>query len=186
MMEGETDATTLERLLEISSMLNSTLKLDELLGHILAAATELSGAETASLLLIDEAGEGLTVAMATGTPSEAIAREHVPAGQGIAGWVVEHGESVVVDDPSSDPRFYRGIDEKSGFETKSILAVPMTTRDRTIGVIEVINKRDGRFGSRDVKVATALANQAAVAIDNTRLYARLADAVVTSRMSYRL
>ena len=62
----------------------------------------------------------------------------------------------------------------------------MATRERTIGVIEVINKRDGAFDERDQKVATALANHAAIAVDNARLYARLADAVVTSRMSYRL
>jgi GAF domain-containing protein len=182
----DTDAATLERLLEISSLLNSTLQLDELLGQIMASATELTGAETSSLLLLDEEAGELTVEVATGTPGEAVEREKVPAGQGIAGWVVEHGEPLVVADPKSDPRFYGGIDEKTGFETKSILAVPMTTRERTIGVIEVINKREGGFDERDIRVATALANHAAIAVDNARLYARLADAVVASRMSYRL
>jgi GAF domain-containing protein len=186
MAERETDAATLERLLEISSLLNSTLKLDELLGQIMSSATELTGAETSSLLLLDEEAGELTVEVATGAPGQAVAREHVPAGQGIAGWVVEHGEPLVVDDPKSDSRFYGGIDEKTGFETKSILAVPMTTKERTIGVIEVINKLAGGFDDRDVKVATALASQAAVALENARLYSRLADAVITSRMSYRL
>jgi GAF domain-containing protein len=185
MAEPQTDAATLERLLEISSLLNATLELDELLGQIMASATELTGAETSSLLLLDDEAGELTVEVATGAPGEAIAREHVPAGQGIAGWVVEHGEPANVSDPKSDPRFYGGIDEKTGFETKSILAVPMTTRERTIGVIEVINKRDGTFDHRDQRVAEALANHAAIAVDNARLYARLADAVVTSRMSYR-
>src|SRR5206468_6562864 len=173
---------TLERLLEISSLLNSTLKLDDLLGQIMSSATELTGAETSSLLLLDEEAGELTVEVATGAAGEAVERETVPAGQGIAGWVVEHGEATVVPDPKSDPRFYGGIDEKSGFETKSVLAVPMTTRERTIGVIEVIHKREGSFDDRDVRLATALANHAAIAVDNARLYARLADAVVTSRM----
>jgi GAF domain-containing protein len=186
MAKPATDAATLERLLEISSLLNSTLKLDELLGQIMASTTELTGAETSSLLLLDEEAGELTVEVATGKPGEAVARERVPSGQGIAGWVVEHGEPVIVGDPKSDPRFYGDIDEKTGFETRSILAVPMTTRERTIGVIEAINKREGRFDERDQKLATALANHAAIAIDNARLYARLADAVVTSRMSYRL
>jgi GAF domain-containing protein len=186
MAETQTDAATLERLLEISSLLNSTLKLDELLGEIMSSATELTGAETSSLLLLDEEAGELTVEVATGSPGEAVARERVPAGQGIAGWVVENGEPLLVDNPKEDPRFYGGIDDKTGFETKSILAVPMTTKDRTIGVIEVINKKDGSFDERDTKVTTALANHAAIAIDNARLYARLADAVVTSRMSYRL
>jgi GAF domain-containing protein len=184
MAETQTDAATLERLLEISSHLNSTLKLDELLGEIMGAATELTGAETSSLLLVDEEGGDLTVEVATGKPGEAVERARVPAGQGIAGWVVENGEPVRVDDPKSDERFYGDIDEKTGFETRNMLAVPMTSRDRAIGVIEVINKREGSFDERDQKLATALAAQAAVAIDNARLYGRLADAVVTTRMSY--
>ena len=182
---SDLDTGALERLLEISGLLNSTLKLDELLGTIMGSATELLGAETSSLLLLDEEAGELTVEVATGDPGEAVMRQKVPAGQGIAGWVVEHGEPVVVADPRSDPRFYGGVDEQSGFETKSILAVPMTTRERTIGVIEVINKREGAFDERDVRLARALANHAAIAVDNARLYARLADAVVTSRMSYR-
>jgi GAF domain-containing protein len=184
MGETQTDAATLERLLEISSHLNSTLKLDELLGEIMGAAAELTGAETSSLLLVDEEGGDLTVEIATGKPGEAVERARVPAGQGIAGWVVEKGEPVLVDEPREDERFYGDIDEKSGFETKNMLAVPMSSRDRTIGVIEVINKKDGSFDERDQRVTTALAAQAAVAIDNARLYARLADAVVTTRMSY--
>jgi GAF domain-containing protein len=184
MAETQTDAATLERLLEISSLLNSTLKLDELLGEIMSSATELTGAETSSLLLLDEEAGELTVEIATGAPGQAVMRQQVPAGQGIAGWVVENGEALIVADPKSDERFFGDIDEKTGFETKNILAVPMTSKDRTIGVIEVINKRDGSFDERDQKVTTALAAQAAVAIDNARLYARLADAVVTTRMSY--
>jgi len=184
MAERETDAATLERLLEISSLLNSTLKLDELLGEIMSSATELTAAETSSLLLLDEEAGELTVEVATGKPGEAVMRQQVPAGQGIAGWVVENGESLTVDDPKSDSRFYGEIDEKTGFETRNMLAVPMKTKDRTIGVIEVINKRDGSFDERDEKVTTALASQAAIAIENARLYARLADAVVTTRMSY--
>jgi GAF domain-containing protein len=185
MAERETDAATLERLLEISSLLNSTLKLDELLAAIMGSATELTGAETSSLLLLDEEAGELSVEVATGAPGEAVARERVPAGRGIAGWVVEHGEPVVIGDPKADERFYGGIDEKTGFETRSILAVPMTTRERTIGVIEAINKRAGAFDERDTKLATALANHAAIAIENAQLYARLADAVVTSRLAYR-
>jgi GAF domain-containing protein len=182
----DTDAATLERLLEISSLLNSTLKLDELLGQIMTSATELTGAETSSLLLLDEEAGELEITVATGTPGEAVMRSRVPSGQGIAGWVVENGEAAVVDDAKQDPRFYGGIDETTGFETRTVLAVPMATRERTIGVIEVINKRDGTFDDRDAKVTTALANHAAIAVENARLYARLADAVVASRMSYRL
>jgi len=185
MAEQDREVATLERLLELSGLLNSTLKLDELLATIMSATTELTEAETSSLLLLDEGADELIVTVATGTPGEAVVQQRVPAGAGIAGWVVENSDSVVVEDAKSDSRFYSGIDEKTGFETRSILAVPMTTRERTIGVIEAINKRDGSFDDRDAKVATALANHAAIAIENAQLYARLADAVVTSRLAYR-
>jgi GAF domain-containing protein len=175
-----------DRLVEISGHLTSTLKLEELLGQITEASAELLGAETSSLLLLDEETGELTVDVAAGEPGRDVLRKTVPAGTGIAGWVVQNDEPAVVASPRDDPRFYGEIDEKTGFETRSILAVPMRTRERVIGVIEVINKREGGFGDDDVKLASALAGQAATAIDNARLYARLADAVLTSRLSYRL
>jgi GAF domain-containing protein len=175
----------LEQLLEISGLMNSTLKLDDLLQTIMSSATELTEAETSSLFLMDEEGAELTVEVATGVPGQEVLKQRVPAGQGIAGWVVENGQPLVVDDAREDPRFYGDIDAKTGFETRTILAVPMTIRERTIGCIEVINKRDGTFDDDDQRLATALANHAAIAIENARLYARLADAIVTSRMSYR-
>jgi GAF domain-containing protein len=176
----------LERLLEISGLLNSTLKLEELLQTIMSSAADLLGAETSSLFLLDEDASELTVEVATGAPAAEVLKQRVPAGEGIAGWVVQNGEPVVVASAKDDPRFYGEIDERTGFETRNMVAVPMTTRDRTIGVIEVINKREGEFDEDDLKLATALANHAAIAVENARLYARLADAVVTSRMSYRL
>ncbi len=176
----------LHRLVEISGLLNSTLKLEELLGLILSSAAELLDAETSSLFLLDEETGELTVEAAAGQPAEDVMKQRVPAGAGIAGWVVANGEPAIVEDPTADPRFFGGIDEKTGFETRNVLAVPMRTKERVIGVVEVINKRSGSFDDRDVEIGTALASQAATAIDNTRLYARLADAVVASRLSYRL
>jgi GAF domain-containing protein len=175
----------LSRLVEIAAQLNSTLKLDELLSLIMNSAADLLGAETSSLLLLDDETGELTVEVATGEPASAVHKQRVPPGVGIAGWVVENGEALVVERPQEDARFYGGIDEKSGFETRNLLAVPLRTKERVIGAVEVINKREGGFAEKDVTLATALANQAATAIDNARLYARLADAVVTSRLSYR-
>jgi GAF domain-containing protein len=175
----------LSRLVAIAEELNSTLKLDELLTLIMNSAAELLDAETSSLLLLDDETGELTVEVATGAPGPAVERQRVPPGIGIAGWVVGNDEALVVDRPREDARFYGGIDEKSGFETRNMLAVPLRTKERVIGAVEVINKREGGFAEKDVTLATALANQAATAIDNARLYARLADAVVTSRLSYR-
>jgi GAF domain-containing protein len=176
----------LNRLVEVTGQLSSTLSLEELLGLILSTATELLDAETSSLFLLDEETGELTVEVAAGEPADTVVQQRVPAGEGIAGWVVANEEPAVVEDPAADERFYHGIDEKTGFETRNLLAAPMRTRERVIGVIEIINKRSGAFVDRDVEVAVALAGQAGIAIDNARLYSKLADAVVTSRLSYRL
>lgn len=173
-----------EALVEASVRLNSQLNLPELLRAIISAARELLQSETGSLLLLDEEKNELTFEVAGG---ETVKELRVPADQGIAGWVVQHGEPAIVDDVPNDPRFYDQIDRQSGFTTRSMLAVPLKLRDRTIGVVELVNKRGAAsFSERDLDIATALAAQAAVAIENARLYQKLADAVVEARMSYRL
>jgi len=178
---------TLNQLIQVTTQLNSTLNLNELLQLIMTSAAELLHAETSSLMLVDEETQELTFEVATGEPGQEVVKYRVPPGQGIAGWVVENAKPLVIDNPSEDPRFYGTIDKSIGFETRNILAVPLIVKDRVIGVVEVINKRDAPgFSQKDLELAVALTNQASVAIDNTRMYARLADAVVTSRLSYRL
>ena len=180
------EVAALKRIIEITGALNSTLNVDELLEMIMKSASELLNAETSSLLLLDEDSGDLVIHVATGEPGERVERRHVPPGKGIAGAVLESGEPTVISDAKTDERFYGVMDQATGFETKNMLALPLKVRDQSIGVVEVINKRDGEWTDDDKDLAGALANQAAIAIDNARLYAKLADAVVTSRMSYRL
>jgi GAF domain-containing protein len=176
-----------QALVESSVRLNSLLNLPELLGAIIEAASSLLDAETGSILLLDEETNELTFAVATGESGAGLTEMRVPADRGIAGWVLSNNEPAIVGDVASDPRFYGQIDASSGFQTRSMIALPLAIRDRPIGVVEVINKRgDGGFTARDQELATAFAAQAAVAIDNARLYRQLADAVVESRLSYRL
>jgi len=183
----EEEVGTLNQLIQVTTKLNSTLNLTELLQLIMDSATELLHAETSSLMLVDEETNELTFEVATGEPGAEVVKYRVPPGQGIAGWVVENPQPVIIDNPSEDPRFYGQMDKAIGFETRNMLAVPLTVKDRVIGVVEVINKKDAPgFSQKDMELALALTNQASVAIDNTRMYARLADAVVTSRLSYRL
>ena len=186
MADAHDQVAALKRLIEITGLLNTTLDLDELLQQIMSSAADLLGAETSSLLLVDEETGDLNITTATGESGQQVTRRQVPAHQGIAGWVVDNGEAAVVDSPKDDARFYAVMDQAIQFETRNMVAVPLKVRDETIGVVEVINKRDGSFSELDADLAQALANQAALAIDNARLYAKLADAVVTSRMSYRL
>ena len=174
-------------LVEASVRLNSLLSLPELLAATMETAASLINAESSSILVLDESRKELTFVVATGESGGNVTELRVPADQGIAGWVLKNGKAAIVNDVKSDRRFYAQIDRGSGFSTRSILAVPLSSRDRAIGVVEVINKRGGAdFTARDEETATALAALAAVAIENARLYRKLADAVVESRMSYRL
>jgi GAF domain-containing protein len=178
----------LARIIAITASLNSTLKLETLLDLVMTSAAELLDAEASSLLLVDEDTGELVFKVLARDDEEHLSGRRLPPGRGIAGWVVDNGEPVVIGNPGTDPRFYAGIDEATGVRTRSLLAVPLEVRSTVIGVVEVTNKRgDGAgFTEQDVALAVALAHQAAIAIDNARLYAQLADAVVTARISYRL
>ncbi len=176
-----------KQLVDVALQLSSTLDSDKLLQLIMASATGLLDAETSSLMLVDEETNELVIAVATGTIGSKAERQRIPIGVGIAGWTLANRQVAVVDDPASDGRFFSEVGESLQFTTKNLLAVPMLVKDRAIGVVEVINKQNNaRFTERDLELASALASLAAIAIDNANLYAHLADAVVTARMSYRL
>jgi GAF domain-containing protein len=170
-------------LVNTSVQLNSMLNLPELLRAIIDSATELLRSESGSLLLLDEEKNELTFEVAS---DEGVEELRMPADRGIAGWVIQHREPTIVNDVGDDPRFYGHIDRQTGFITRSILAVPLMLRDRAVGVLELMNKQGGAgFSDRDRDLAAAFAAQAAVAIENARLYRKLADALVVARMDYQ-
>jgi GAF domain-containing protein len=174
-------------LIDSSVRLNSMFNLPELLQTIMQTAADLLQAGAASLLLYDEVNKELTFDIAVGDTADQVKTLRMPADKGIAGWVLQNQKPAVVHDAHKDKRFADSIDRALGLTTRSILAVPLNSRDRVLGVIEVINKKTRTgFSERDVEVASAFAAQAAVAIDNAHLYEKLADTVVQSRMSYRL
>ena len=176
-----------DRLIYVSKQLGTTLQLSELLRLIMESAKEMFQVEACSVILKDEETGDLIFEVAVGDRSEEVAQQRIPPGQGIAGRVVQTGEPLVVGSASDDPDFFSGVDQAVGFETRNLMAVPLQVRGRTIGVVEIINTRDrGNFGSEDLSLAGALASQAAIAIDNARLYQQLSDALVTARVSYRL
>jgi two-component system NtrC family sensor kinase len=112
---------------------------------------------------------------AVGPRSEKIKSLRVPLGQGIAGWVVREGQRLLVPDVGKDPRFYPGIDGGTGFVTRSLLAVPLKVKGKVIGVIEAVNKTEGYFSQADVALLSAMAQPAAIAIENAQLYKDLQD-----------
>ena len=167
-------AARLQRILEISRVLTSTLDIDQLLGMILEASTELTDTEAASIMLLDERTDELVFAASTGSKREQLADIRVPLDSSIAGTILRQRAPLVVGDVSKDPRHFAQAAQKAGFDTRSILGVPMTIKDRPIGVLEALNKKgDVYFSEEDVQVLTTFANQAAVAIENARLVAAL-------------
>lgn len=159
-----------ERLMEISRQLNSTLKNDELLRLITNAAAELTFSEAASILLIDSRSGTLRFEAAMSDAGFSLEQIEVPM-DSVAGWVVQNSEPVRIVDTKNDDRFYEGVDEATEFETRSLLAVPLKTRKRTIGCLEAVNKKhDELFNDEDENTLITLATQAAIAIENARLF----------------
>lgn len=158
------------RLVEVTTDLASRLDLDSLLQRIVDAAKELTECEAASLLLYDPQAQQLYFEAATNELSSGVSKQPVPTESSLAGWVFTHGEPLIVDDALGDPRFFREVDVLTRFRTQSVLATPLRTQDKTLGVIEAINKRKGRFDEQDMRLLQALAAQAAIAIENSRLF----------------
>lgn len=160
-----------ERIIEISQQLNSTLDHVALLRRIILAAIELTESETSSILLIDPATGELRFELAPNITADQADEILVPMEGSIAGWVVTHGEPRVIQDVTQEPSFFKSVDEALEFRTRNILAVPMRTHNKVIGVLEAVNKRDGQpYDSEDIKTLVTLAGQAAIAIENARLF----------------
>lgn len=162
------------KLMEVSVILNSTLNIDLLLSRIISEARKVMESEGCSLMLRDPETEELIFKTVHGKKSQKIKEFRIPAGKGIAGWIVKHKKPVIVDDVSKDPRFYAETDIKSGFKTKTLLGVPLIAKGEVIGVIEAVNKKAGRkFTESDKEFFIALASQAAIAIQNAQYYSEL-------------
>lgn len=163
--------THYERLIEISRQLNSTFDHMTLLRQIISAATELIDCAEASILLIEPSTGELRFEITTNQNPNTMEEIIVPMEGSIAGWIATHGEPRVIQDVAQEPSHFQNVDEASGFQTQNILGVPMKTHDRVIGVLEAVNKIGGiKFTETDINTLTILASQAAVAIENARLF----------------
>jgi diguanylate cyclase (GGDEF)-like protein len=159
---------------ELGKALTSSLQLDQVLRTIMEKIDEFLRPDNWSLLLLDEAKQELYFELAVGKASQALKDVRIKLGQGIAGWVAQHGEVVIVPDTTKDTRFFGKVDEKTKMETRSIVAVPVRFRDTCLGVIELINcvGADG-FDPRDLKLLEALSDFAAIALENARHVKRI-------------
>jgi signal transduction histidine kinase len=170
----EHKVAVLTRLAEISTVLNSTVQLKPLLAFLMDFAAEITEAEAASVLLWDDNRRELYIAATTTSTADLdLVGQPVPLENSIAGAIMQLQQTIQVDDVHTDPRHYRKLDTAHGFETRSILGVPLTAREQPIGVLEVLNKRRLPWTEDDRSYLGILAAQAAVAIESARLVERL-------------
>ncbi|MBI9050058.1 MAG: GAF domain-containing sensor histidine kinase [Anaerolineaceae bacterium] len=171
-MKAENDITIekYKAILEISNNLASTLDIDTILNHITESAVELLNANEASILLYDPSKERLFFRSATNMRyHEDLSKILVPK-ESLAGWVAEHHEAIIIDDVHTDTRFSDFVEKSINYHTQSMCVVPMIVKDKLIGVLEVLNKKSGQFSAVDQEILLALGIQAAIAIENSRLF----------------
>lgn len=159
----------LEELNKIATALSSyTIKADRVLHYILERIAELVEVEAGNIMLLEY--ETLVIQASIGEFREQLIKQKMSLGRGVAGYVVATAESVTIQDVKKTEQFVSDVDEKTGFQTKRILCVPMISNGRVIGLIELLNKVDGPFTDDDEKAVKAVAASTAIALENSRLY----------------
>ena len=159
------------RVNEVSQHLTSMLDEAQVMRYLLTASAEIIGAPIASLWMWDDEQRETLSCRATHPieEKEALRNLRLKKGEGVAGWVITNRASAVTDNPYEDERFTSEFDKKTGFNTQSMLAVPLIIRDEVIGVVEILNKTREDFDSEDLAMVETLAAAAAIALENARL-----------------
>ena len=156
----------------IARTVGSSLDLDEVLRRVIAELNRSFRVEAGSILLVDPERQDLYFATTLEGGLERFLEVRIPLGVGIVGDVAQTGRPALVNRPNEDPRFYGKISSDVGFVTRNILCVPLISRDRVIGVIELLNKEGGEFDLEDLERLQGIAGTVAVAIENARLHAQ--------------
>ncbi|MBN1295519.1 sensor domain-containing diguanylate cyclase [bacterium] len=151
----------------------SSLQVDRVLTRIMRAAGELLHSEAWSVAIRDDETGDLVFRSAQGEAADQVIGVRVPDGTGIIGWVSRSGEPLIVPDTSQDQRHFKGLDDRSGFTSRSILCMPLKTKERSLGAIEFINKVGSQFSPQDMERVRILLDLAAVSLDNAMMFERL-------------
>lgn len=159
----------------VAQSFTSTLDVDEISQTLVKSISEFTDTQGSSVWLWDAGHPDYLRCVAIHPQRERaeLAELALSPGEGIAGWVAQHGESVLLDDANADPRHARLGDRKFQYPIRSMMAVPLRARDKIIGVLELVNNRLGSYSANDQVLAETLASSAAVAIENARLFANL-------------
>ncbi|MBN2502801.1 MAG: GAF domain-containing protein [Anaerolineales bacterium] len=180
--ESQRRARQLSTLNEVSRSLSSTLEIDPLLDQILHSAVDILNCEAGSLLLLEEETGDLKFEVVVGPVAEELTGKRMSSGVGLVGKAVQTAEAVIVNNVQQNDDWFDQPAKQTGYETQGLLVVPMIHKERVVGVIEVINKRDGMpFDNDDVELLKAFTGQAAVAVENARLYT-LTDQALAARV----
>ena len=173
-MTKETSSRKIETLVKLSSVINSSLDIVEVLNNAMRFVEELIGAEGSSIFEVDNTTNELFFRVLRGEEAHKAKEIRMRFGEGVVGWVASSGEPVIVSDAEKDTRFSTKIDLITGLKTRSIIALPIENKGELIGVLELINKRgNGAFHEDDLKILTIVANQIGIAMVNAKLYERL-------------
>jgi len=158
----------LDSILTVTRDIREEIYGDILLNKIMNCSLAITGSDAGSILLVDD--NNLVFKIVIGIKAQELPEKTIPKDSGIAGWVLKHGEPVLVEDVKKDGRYNPDIDEFTGYQTNSILCVPLKTKSSIIGVIELLNKKQGFYDERDLDVVSYLAEQAAISIEKARFY----------------
>jgi len=167
---------------EIGKTLTSSLTVNEVLGKILYKVAELFSPENWSLLLVDEATQELYFEIAVGDikHTEKLKDMRLKIGEGVAGWVAKTGRPLFVPSADKEPRFARKVDQATQFSTESIICIPLKIRDKVMGVIELLNKKDiTPLHHYDMEMLTTVADYAAIALENAKNYEEVRKLTIT-------
>ncbi len=158
-------------LLSAGTLINSSLEFDQVIASAMEALSRVIRAEASSIILLDPVTDELVITEATGPKADAVRGLRFQKGHGIAGWVLDNDQSLIVHDVRGDARWFEGIDLSADFETRSIICAPLRARDRLLGIVELLNKEGGqRFDEWDLSLLQVFANQVGIAVDNARLH----------------
>jgi signal transduction histidine kinase len=174
---------------DVGQALVTTFDITKLLTETMELATNVIDAGAASILLIDEERHELVFKVSHGTRGPMVRQQRIPLEEGIGGWVARTGKPVIANNARADSRFSNRVDVRTGFLTQSIAAVPLKIKGQIIGVLEVLNKYSGSgFTQEDIQLMSYIATQAAIAIENARLYEKLReerDQIIQTQEDFR-
>lgn len=171
--ESQRRAAVMTAIADSARAIGASLQLDDVLQTILGQTTRALDVEAVSLALVEPNGKELVFRAATGKQSKQMHGLRIRMGQGIAGWVAESGEGVIVRDAAKDPHFYSKVDEITGFKTRAVACAPIRARNKVIGVLEALNPVAGTFDSQDLPVLEGIGNLAGTAIEHAQLFQQM-------------